>query len=155
MDPDICRGKCCELGSSNFFLVSFKWGRFRRELQGLAAPPQWKLPPLSRRQFSSPFANYVSLGSVFAPKALFGCFPFSECALLRYHLKGIPEASLHSRKIWLDRLKPSQHPQSPHKARLAMFFFVMVFPDPGEPGSPNLELSDNPLNLTLGPVPDP
>ena len=54
-----------------------------RGAAGLAAHPLWKLPPLSRRQFLSPFADYLSPGSVFAPKALCGRLPASERALLK------------------------------------------------------------------------
>ena len=58
-------------------------GSIQDELRGLAAHPQWKLPPLPRCQLLSPFADYLSPGSVFAPKALCGRLPASECAHLK------------------------------------------------------------------------
>ena len=69
------------LSFTKFFSFT-KEGRIPEELWGLAAPLQRKLPPLIRRQFSSPLADYLSSGSVFAPKALCGRLPASECALL-------------------------------------------------------------------------
>ena len=79
-----------------------------RGLQGLAAPPQWKLALLrrrahsaqgdenyggkreirapevkaQRRQFPCPFAEYLSPCLIFTQKVLYGCLPASKVALL-------------------------------------------------------------------------
>ena len=61
----IFAGKCFKLGISTiFFFQPHLRGVDPGELRGLAAHPQWKLPPLLQRQFLSPVANYLSPGLV-------------------------------------------------------------------------------------------
>ena len=78
-------GKCLSKVFLQFpFSASLtRGGSIQDELRGLAAHLQWKVPPLPRRQFVSPFAAYLSPGSIFAPKALCGRLPAIECAHLK------------------------------------------------------------------------
>ena len=78
------QGKCCKLGASTIFPASLK-GRIQREGATVSGSPSpMETVALLRRQFSSPFANYLSLGSIFTPKVLCDCgrLPTSEGALL-------------------------------------------------------------------------
>ena len=94
----IFAGKMCQVRYFYNFFSFTKEGRIPGELRGLAAPLQWKRPSLLRRQFSSPFADYLSSGSVFTPKALCGRLPASICAnLIREGALFVHDVALLSR----------------------------------------------------------